>query len=456
MPRLAAALPAALLLAAPPPIAAPPPPDPGDCAGAEVDVLDHQATLTLTLAPPSLEGSGRVTVRTRRSGDLVALEAQGLEVTRAEVAGRPASLRAGPGRACIRLPAPAAAGARVALDLAWRARADGTTPRFLADQAWAGYATATWLPTVQDPAQRATLELRLVLPPGLAAAASGARSPPQPLPDGRVLHRFTLRRPAPPFLYAFAVGRFAEATRTVGPVTLRALGPPGRDLGAALERTAAALRFLEEATGAPFPGAEYQQVFLGAGEAQEAAGLALLGEEALAPGADPGDDWAITHEAAHQWFAWLVPCADFSDFWLNEGFATFLVGEAQRRRFGERAFEAERARWVARSARARARGRDAPISLAGSASGSARRGVPEAALQDRGITYFRGALALARLRRELGDRAFWAGVRRYVASASAAPEGGTTARLQRAMEEASGRPLGPWFERWIRRVAPEP
>ena len=287
--------------------------------------------------------------------------------------------------------------------MAWEARTDDATPKFAADQVLAGYSAAAWLPTRQDPAQRATLALRIVVPAELTVAASGRALPPEPLPLGRTRHSFVLDRPAPPFLYAFAAGRFQETRLELDGLQLRALGPAGSDPGAALAATAHAYRFLYDKLHARLPAAVYSQVFVHGEAAQEAAGLALLGESFLADlAADPKEDWAFSHELAHQWFAVLVPCADFADFWLNEGLATFLVAAIKEERWGPAAYERELALWRARSAKVHQAGRDLPLAL--SAPGAPRRAPPtESQLQPRGVTYARGALALHRLRGELGE-----------------------------------------------------
>lgn len=74
-------------------------------------------------------------------------------------------------------------------------------------------------------------------------------------------------------------------------------------------------------------------------------------------------------------------------------------------------------------------------------------------LQARGVTYSRGALVLHRLRNELGDAAFWDGVRRYVRAQ--AGRGARSEDLRRALVAASGRPLGAFFARWVYAPAPD-
>jgi aminopeptidase N len=99
-----------------------------------------------------------------------------------------------------------------------------------------------------------------------------------------------------------------------------------------------------------------------------------------------------------------------------------------------------------------AEGRDAPISL--SPPDTAPRKPPrESELQARGVTYYRGALVLHRLRRELGETAFWAGIQRYVRER--AGKSARTEDLRAALEAAGGRDLKAFFFKWVYSAAPD-
>ncbi|RYE85645.1 MAG: hypothetical protein EOO75_16745, partial [Myxococcales bacterium] len=265
------------------------------CGGeGAVDVLAHAVDLTVGLAPPALRGEGEVRVRTRRATDRVRLDARALRVTAVTVAGAPARFEGDGGHLCVWLPAPAATGYETTLHVTWTASVDGDTPRFSGDQAWAGYQAAAWMPTLQDPAQRATLTLRLTAPTGLMVAASGRRAAVSPAPAGLTTTTFVVDRPSPPFLFAFAAGRLDEAQRSVDGVTLRALGPAGADLAGALALTAPMLAFLRDRTGVPYPATDYTQVFVRGEAAQEAAGMALISASALDDvRRDPTEDWVF-------------------------------------------------------------------------------------------------------------------------------------------------------------------
>jgi aminopeptidase N len=419
-----------------------------------LSLLSHDVELEVSLDPPTLVGNGIVRVRATQPTAVVGLDAKELAVRRFLVESQEVDFERTPALVCATLPAPLAAGDERTLRVEWRLEGDRNMPKFSQNEVFAGYQTSAWMPTLQDAAQRATLVLHVTASTPLKVGASGRLQERQRLPGERTRHTFMLDRPAPPFLYAFAVGRFDEEELRVDDMLLRAFGPPGADLTPALEATASIHRFLNDKLGVPHPWREYLQVFVDEDVAQEAAGMALIGARALRDlRANPQDDWVLSHELSHQWFGWLVPCADFADFWLNEGFATFMVGAFKQAQWGTVAYEQELGNWRRRSAAVRAQGRDAPIALS-SPEGAARAAPSEGELQARGVTYFRGALVLHRLRAELGEETFWRGIRSYVTSH--AGQSVRTSDLRRSLEAASQRDLGEFFERWIYSVAADP
>jgi aminopeptidase N len=428
-------------------------PTPAGCPKpASVDVLEHTIDLALALDPPALSGTGALRVRAKRVTSTLTLDAHELRVTEVHAGPRSLPFQQADGRIEIRLPEPVTAGAELVVQLAWDGATGGNTPRFAPGEVWAGYDAAAWMPTLQDPAQRATLALRITTTEALEVVASGRRLARVQTPEGHWVHSFVVEQPTPPFLYAFAAGHFDTAELAVDGITLRALGPHGADLKGALALTAPMYRFLREHTGAPLLSPEYTQIFVQGDAAQEAAGLSFLSASALDDvRADPTDDWIFSHELAHQWFAWRVACADFADFWLNEGMATFLVGAVKEQRWGAAAYADELSVWRSRSAQVHADRRDAPLSL--SAPGSARIAPCEKLLQPTGVTYFRGAITLHELRGELGDTVFWEGLRRYVAERSG--RGARSEDLRAAFEATSGRDLKPFFARWVYSPAPD-
>jgi aminopeptidase N len=418
-----------------------------------VDVVDHAVGLSIGLAPASIEGTGAIRVRATRATNVVVLDADRLRISRVSIGGNGLGYRSADGRLCARLPRPIAVGEEVVLDVAWEVPTDGESPSVSAETVWAGYAAWSWMPTLKDAAQRATLELRISTPVGWKAKASGRAAGTTTGADGRPSYSFVVERPSPPFLFSFAAGRFEEASIQVGSVTLRALGPRGADLQLALTTTAPILELFQRQIGVPYPGSEYSEVFVhGEDVAQEAVGFALLALESIAEvRKDPTEDWIFSHELAHQWFASLVSCVDFGDFWLNEGFASFLVAFAKEKRWGRPAYEREVALFRARSRKVHADGQDAPVSL--NPPGVSHRNPKETELQKRGVTYARGALVLDKLRTLVGDAVFWRGIRRY--TEDRAGKSASSEDLRVALEAVSGRDLRPFFARWVYAAAPD-
>jgi aminopeptidase N len=417
------------------------------CLGAiDVDVVHHQVHLDVELAPASVSAAGTLTLKARSRAEAIWLDAQALEILSVGDLDDALTFEIQADKLCVRLQRPIEPGELFNLQLRWRVPVSSPGLHVYPDQIWAAYNTPAWMPTRQDPAQRATLTLTVRAPAGFQVHATGHLPLMRPLPTD--VHAFQLERPSAPFLYAFVVGRFEVAQVSLPGVSVQALGPPGRDLTSALEAAAGAGRYLYEHLARHTPG--YTQVFVHGDVAQEAAGMALISDSYLqALDRDPSDDWVFTHELAHQVFGWHVPCADFADSWLNEGFATFLVGALKEARQGRAAYDAEVTRWRVRSADAHAKGHDAPVAL--SRPGEVVAPPAEGQLQARGVTYFRGALVLHRLRQQLGDDVFWLGLRRYVNNGIGRSV--RTEDLRAALEAESRKDLGPFFQRWVYTVA---
>ena len=66
---------------------------------------------------------------------------------------------------------------------------------------------------------------------------------------------------------------------------------------------------------------------------------------------------------------------------------------------------------------------------------------------DRSIVYDKGAYVVHLLRAELGEDAFWRGLQHYTRTHWGRSV--TSVDFQRAMEQSTGRDLGPFFRQWV-------
>jgi len=138
-----------------------------------IDVVHHAVALSLALDPRAIFGRGELRVRARRETSMLVLDAKGLTVSAMAVKTAPISFLQRNGKLCARLPGSLAAGEEALVEVVWSAATGAETPHFSRNHVWAGYLTSAWMPTIQDPAQRATLELSIDAPSAWKVAASG-------------------------------------------------------------------------------------------------------------------------------------------------------------------------------------------------------------------------------------------------------------------------------------------
>jgi aminopeptidase N len=417
----------------------------------DIDVLHYDVRFEIPSSAET-ETGGRETIRLRtiRGGaEEAALDAaSSLTIEAVTEHGRPLRFEHKDERLHVLWPRPARAGEVRTIDVRYRLRA-GRGLRVTPEEAFTVFNTWGWMVARTESGDRATAAFRLISGAGRRLVVTGDTGRTHALGDGRVEHEARLRTPWPAYLYGFASGSLEVVEHAAGRTRLRLLAPADVASGLApvVLREADAMRqFFEGKAGVALPHRVYTQVFLPGAPPQEMVDLSLFSTNyAKALLADPHEDWAIAHELAHQWWGNLVTCRDWSHFWLSEGFATFLTAAWKEQRWGREAYDRELTLARTRLARVRAEGKDRPLVLTswktpGEAGGE--------------IVYSRGALFLDTLRRELGEAAFWAGLRAYTI-AGARTGLVETDDLRAAMEHASGRDLRPLFERWCRGLAPE-
>ncbi len=142
------------------------------------------------------------------------------------------------------------------------------------------------------------------------------------------------------------------------------------------------------------------------------------------------------HELAHQWFGDHITCRSWRDIWLNEGWATYITGVCQKR-FATANFTS----WLNSTIN--------QITANGSGSVWVSDTTNINRIFDYRLTYQKGAMLLHMLRWELGDSAFWIGVRNYQADPALRYGFATTRQFISHLEAASGKNLQTFLNQWF-------
>jgi aminopeptidase N len=147
----------------------------------------------------------------------------------------------------------------------------------------------------------------------------------------------------------------------------------------------------------------------------------------------------IAHETAHQWFGDAVTEREWGHLWLSEGFATYFAALWTQRSRGDSAFRSE-------MAQIRQQVLDDSV--------VARRPVIDTAQTNylallNANSYQKGGYVLYMLHRQLGDSAFFRGLRSYYLNHRHG--NALSDDLRAELEHASGASLGQFFEQWLRR-----
>lgn len=299
-----------------------------------------------------------------------------------------------------------------------------------------------WLPTVDHPRDKATVEWIVTAPSRYEVVANGVLVETATSDTGQ--RRTHWRTTEPLATKVMVIGAADFAVDDVGvydDTPIQSWVYPAdttrgfRDLAQAEQ----VLRFFEPRLGDyPYAKLANVQSTTRYGGMENASAI-FYSEQAVAD--RNNDEPLVAHEVAHQWFGNAVTEADWPHLWLSEGFATYLT-----QLYLEDAYGAERRIEGMRQARKRV------IRF--------HQQAPDEPLVDTTYTdpnellntnpYQKGAWVLHMLRRQVGDDAFWEGLRAFFERYRHG--NANTSDFRAVMEDVSEEDLDVFFAQWTRRA----
>jgi aminopeptidase N len=189
-----------------------------------------------------------------------------------------------------------------------------------------------WYPCYDSPNQKFTTEITCHVPAGMTVLSNGRLVSEEKDAGGLTAFHWRQEQPHANYLVSLVAGYFKKIEDKYKDIPLAFYTPPS-DINEApnsFRDTRDILAFYESEIGVPFPWVKYYQVlvqdFMEGG--MENTSLTTLTERTLFTAATENvrsSQGLVAHEMAHQWFGDLVTCKDWSQIWLNEGFATFYA-----------------------------------------------------------------------------------------------------------------------------------
>jgi aminopeptidase N len=421
-----------------------------------IDVLDYDITLDLPDTGATIRGD--VTVSARRAADVTTLRldlVRGLAVRQVQVNGL--AVRAERDGDAIVVPLGSATSDSVRVRVRYDGLVkDGLIVRKDAHGRWTWFGdnwpdrARQWLPTVDHPSDKATVSWTVRAPRGSVVVANGTWLGTRSV-DGRDAGRTETRwreaHPVPTYVMVIGVGPLVQVAIPDARCPGARNGcvrqsvyvlPENRDWMPGPFAAAPSIVALFERMVGPFPYEKlaHLQSETRFGGMENAS--AIFYASNLFPTRRMSEG-LIAHETAHQWFGDAVTEREWGHLWLSEGFATYFATLWTRASRGDSAWHAElagiREQVIA----------DSVVRV---------RPVIDTAQSDylellNTNSYQKGGYVLAMLHRMLGDSAFFGGLRAYYAEHR--DGNALTDDLRRSLEKSSGRPLGQFFDQWLRR-----
>jgi len=296
--------------------------------------------------------------------------------------------------------------------------------------------SASFYPVNDHPLDKATYTLTVTVPKPFEVGANGVLEETTDNGDSTT-YKFSVRDPMASYLTTININDFDVETMTsTGGVPIRnyyaASLPDG--VNEPFARQGEMIDYFSEIFG-PYPFEVYGALVMDIefGAALENQTLSIFGVDMVNLNDIEETELVVAHELSHQWFGDSVSVADWSDIWLNEGFATYSEGLWVEHTQGRSGLDGW-ARFLYQEVRDNPDYFPPPGDPAGDD------------LFNSGV-YIRGGLTLHALRLKVGDEAFFKILKTYYGRHQYG--NATTDDFIQVAEEVSGDDLQEFFDLWL-------
>ena len=300
-----------------------------------------------------------------------------------------------------------------------------------------------WFPVYDYPNEKFTSEIICHVPRGMTVLSNGRLAGTKPGANGLVARHWKQNQPHVAYLITLVAGYLEKIEDNYRDISLTFWTPP-EDIHLAknsFRYTKNMMDFFEKEIGVKYPWDQYGQVcvhgFMWGG--MENTAMTTLTRRTLFDETTENifaSDGLVAHELAHQWFGDYVTCKDWSQLWLNEGFATYYDALWHGHYYGQDRLKFEmygNARSV--------------LNQKNEKKGIVFRGYEKATDQFSYLVYPKGAWVLHMLRSQLGADVYRKAVTKYLQRHKLGVV--ETADLKLVLEEVSGRSLDRFFDQWL-------
>ncbi len=423
-----------------------------------IDVLGYAITLDLPDTGAVIRGDATLRVRRTAAVDTLVLDLRALRVAQVTVNDRARRVRRTDSTIHVPLPRGDTGTFRVRVIYSGRVT-DGLIVRKDSLKRWTYFGdnwpnrARFWIPSVDHPSDKATVSWTVRAPASRTVVANGTLVDTRSAGTGRARRTTTRWREAKPIpTYLMVIGAapmirhdlgetacgLAEMQRCVRQSVY--VAPERRPVVPGNFAKAGEMVSLFSRLVAPYPYEKLAHLQSSTRFGGMENATAIFYDDRLFRRPNGVSEGLIAHETAHQWFGNSATEREWSHLWLSEGFATYFAALWTEHAQGDSAFQAQMD-GIRR------------VILADTVA-VAKRPVIDTAETDlmnllNANSYQKGGWVLHMLRSELGDSAFFGGVRSYYNG----HKHGTalSSDLQMALEQSSGRSLGTFFDQWLRR-----